>query len=340
MLSASFFIDRRGGGVELSFEVPAGRRLGIYGPSGAGKTTALDVVAGLAMPQYGQVLLAGRELTKVAAKDRVIFVPPHERQVGLISQRPMLFPHLSVRENLLYGKGVKPFDQLSPMIERLELMDLLASRPRQLSGGEAQRVSIARTLARENQTLLLDEPFQGLDDRLRGELLLLLDGLLASSQIPVVLVAHELELVSHFADDIIVIENGKALGYGEVPRMLREPPSVKLASILGFTNFVAIDSFRRIAIHPERMIAGSEPTRGYVVPVSILSTRDVGGGVLYRLKLANQLVVTSFVDDRLSRSEEPKVTILDPPVFGQDDECLGRWRFMASTIEDGANEGR
>ncbi|MHB1734614.1 MAG: ATP-binding cassette domain-containing protein [Ferrimicrobium acidiphilum] len=339
MLSADFLIDRREGGVELSFCVPPGRRLGIFGPSGAGKTTALDVVAGLAMPRYGHVSLAGRPLTKVT-KGRTIFVPPNERQIGLIDQRPTLFPHLSVRENLLYGKGVKSFDLLVPMIERLELMDLLTSRPRQLSGGEAQRVSIARTLARENQALLLDEPFQGLDDRLRAQLILLLDELLNSLQIPVVIVAHELALVSHFADDISVVESGRALGFGEVPTLLKEPPSVKLASILGFTHFVPIDGLRRIGIHPDRMLAGAEPTRGYVFPVSILSTRDVGGGVLYRLKLADQQLVASFADDRLSHSEDPKVTVLDPPVFGQDDECQGSWLGMASTVEGGVDEGR
>jgi len=340
MLSANFLIDRREGNVELSFCVPPGRRLGIFGPSGAGKTTALDVVAGLAMPRHGDVSLAGRPLTKVTAEDRTIFVPPHERQVGLIRQRPTLFPHLSVRENLLYGKGVKSFELLAPMIERLELMDLLTSRPRQLSGGEAQRVSIARTLARENQALLLDEPFQGLDDRLRTELLLVLDELLSALQIPVVMVAHELELVSHFADDIIVVENGRALGFGEVRKLLKEPPSVKLASILGFTHFVAIDGLRRIGIHPDRMFAGAEPTRGYVFPVSILSTKDVGGGVLYRLKLADQQLVASFADDRLSHSEDPKVTVLDPPVFGQDDECQGIWRGMTSSVEGAVDERR
>ncbi|KJE75319.1 ATP-binding cassette domain-containing protein [Ferrimicrobium acidiphilum] len=339
MLSADFLIDRRDGGVELSFCVPPGRRLGIFGPSGAGKTTALDVVAGLAIPRYGHVSLAGRPLTNVA-KGRTIFVPPNERQIGLIGQRPTLFPHLSVRENLLYGKGIKSFDLLVPMIERLELMDLLTSQPRQLSGGEVQRVSIARTLARENQALLLDEPFQGLDDRLRAELILLLDELLSSLQIPVVIVAHELELVSHFADDIIVVENGRALGFGEVPTLLKEPPSVRLASILGFTHFVPIDSLRRIGIHPARMLAGAEPTRGYVFPVSILSTRDVGGAVLYRLQLADQQLVVSFADDRLSHGGDPKVTVLDPPVFGKDDECQGSWLGMASTVEGEVDEGR
>lgn len=339
MLSADFLIDRREESVALAFDVPAGRRLGIFGPSGAGKTTALNVVAGLAVPRHGRVLLEDRELTRVTAKDRMVFVPPHERQVGLIGQRPTLFPHLSVHKNLLYGRGVMAFDKIASMLERLELMDLLGSRPYQLSGGEAQRVSIARTLARENKALLLDEPFQGLDDRLRSELLLLLDELLASRHIPVVMVAHELGLVSQFADDIMVIEGGEALGFGELSRMLSEPPSVKLASILGFTNFIPIDDFRRIGIRPDRMIAGSEPERGYVVPVSILSMRELGGNVRYRLRMADQQIVASFTDDRLSHEKEPTVTILDPPVFGRDEKCLGRWRLLASTIEGGVDEG-
>ncbi|WP_298207611.1 ATP-binding cassette domain-containing protein [Ferrimicrobium sp.] len=337
MLAVDFLITRHGQTIEYSYEARSGRRLGIFGPSGAGKTTAIEVTAGLATPKSGSVTLDGRLLTQVGTSRTSVLLPPHERRIGLISQRPQLFPHLSVRENLLYGKGQRTLAPLLPMIERLELGPLLSARPSQLSGGEAQRVSIARTLGRSNQVLLLDEPFQGLDDRLRRELLLLLDDLLGALEIPVVLVAHELELVAQFADDLIVIENGRALGSGSLAALLREPATVAMAKILGYTTFVTIHGSSRIGVHPERVIAEADPTRGCVVPVTVLSTRDVGTGVRYRLRLGDQELVVTFADHRLDQDDQPRVTVLDPPVYGHDGRCLGRWSSTVAFAEDGGS---
>lgn len=330
MLAVDFAITRQEQTIAYSFEAQPGRKLGIFGPSGAGKTTAVEIAAGLAIPKTGRVTLGGRVLTQVGASGQHVVVAPHERQIGLISQRPLLFPHLSVRDNLLYGKGQHSLVPLLPMIERLELGSLLSALPHQLSGGEAQRVAIARTLGRSNQALLLDEPFQGLDDRLRQELLVLLDELLSPLEIPVVVVAHELELVAQFADDLVVVEHGRSLGSGALATLLREPSTVAMAKILGYTSFVAIDELSRIGVRPDRVVAQADPARGCVLPVSILSARDVGTGMRYRLRLADQELLVTFADNRLAESDQPSVTVLDPPVFGLDGRCLGRWSCTSS----------
>ncbi|MGC9155318.1 MAG: ATP-binding cassette domain-containing protein [Ferrimicrobium sp.] len=332
MLAVDFAITRQEQTIAYSFEAQSGRILGIFGPSGAGKTTAVEIAAGLAIPTTGHVTLGGRVLTQLGSTDQRVLVAPHKRQIGLISQRPQLFPHLSVRDNLLYGKDQRALAPLMPMIERLELGPLLSARPRQLSGGEAQRVAIARTLGRSNQALLLDEPFQGLDDRLRQELLVLLDDLLSPLEIPIVVVAHELELVAQFADDLVVVEHGHALGSGALAALLREPSSVAMAKVLGYTSFVAIDEVSRIGVRPDRVIAQADPARGCVLPVSILSARDVGTGVRYRLQLADQELLVTFADNRLVEADQPSVTVVDPPVFGHDDRCLGRWSSTVAAL--------
>ncbi|MCI2974461.1 MAG: ATP-binding cassette domain-containing protein [Ferrimicrobium sp.] len=336
MLEAEFLVRRPASRVALSLSVEPGRRLGIFGPSGAGKTTALEVLAGLVVPTSGSVRLGDVLLSDVGSHAPATFVPPNERCIGLIAQRPQLFPHLNVRRNVLYGKNVLPMEQVDALIERLELGSLLDERPSRLSGGQAQRVAIARTLARVNKALLLDEPFQGLDERLRRELLDLLDELLAPLMIPVVMVAHELELVALFADDLVVIADGQAVGAGSVQTLLREPPTISVASYVGYTNFFALDRATLIGVRPDRIVPEALPRAGYVASVSIRAMRDVGTGVRFRLQLHDQEVTVTFPDDRLATQADPQVTLLDPPVFTSDGVFVRRW--IGSVI--GRDDGR
>ncbi|MEX6428904.1 MAG: ATP-binding cassette domain-containing protein [Ferrimicrobium sp.] len=329
VLEAEFWLERNASRVELSFAVQPGRRLGVFGPSGAGKSTALEVVAGLVLPVHGTVTLGDVVLTRVGEGARPVFVPPNERRVGLIGQRPMLFPHLSVRDNLMYARDATFATVVSPLIDRLELGSVLDARPRQLSGGQAQRVSIARTLARRNRALLLDEPFQGLDDRLRRELLDLLDDLLGSLAIPMVIVAHELELVAQFADDMLVVDNGRIVGAGEVRTLLKEPPTVAAAKLLGYTNFVPVDPVRTIGVRPDRIVAEALPLQGCVLPVAIQAMRDIGAGVRFRLRIGDQRLTVTLPDDRLAQRSEPQVTVLDPPIFNSDGALSGLWSSAA-----------
>jgi molybdate transport system ATP-binding protein len=151
VLEADVELDRRDFRLSAAFAVAAGERLALFGPSGAGKTTILEVIAGLQAPGRGTVVLGGRVLTRTAAPRRQ--VPPWQRRVGLLRQDPALFPHLSVRQNLAYAAKTRPGpgtgrDEITRIAERLGIGGLVDDRPARLSGGQAHRVALGRLLAR------------------------------------------------------------------------------------------------------------------------------------------------------------------------------------------------
>ncbi|HKC76996.1 MAG TPA: ATP-binding cassette domain-containing protein, partial [Gaiellaceae bacterium] len=154
-LQADFTLPLRSFAVELELDVS--RTVALVGPSGAGKTSVLRVVAGLAEPQRGSVSLDGERWLDV---ERRLALPPEQRRVGLVFQDFALFPHLSVRGNVAYGAGGRDVDAL---LERFRIGHLASTHPEELSGGERQRVALARALAREPAVLLLDEPLAALD---------------------------------------------------------------------------------------------------------------------------------------------------------------------------------
>jgi len=203
-------VDRRDLTVAVALRVAAGERLALFGPSGAGKTTALEAIAGLVPPRRGQVVLAGRVLTRTSAPR--IAVPPWRRRVGLLRQHPGLFPHLTVRQNLEYGAGRAPDPaRTEGLAADLGIEDLLAGRPARLSGGQAHRVALGRLLLARCDALLLDEPYTGLDTSLRRTLTDLVRSLAADAGVPVVLVAHELAEAQAFADRLAVLDAGRLL---------------------------------------------------------------------------------------------------------------------------------
>src|SRR5581483_5800075 len=192
VLEAEVEVDRRDFRVEVALEVAAGERLALFGPSGAGKTTTLEVIAGLVTPRRGRIALGGRVLTQTWPPRQA--VPPWRRKVGLLRQDPALFPHLSVRQNLTYAPGTASRgDEIGQIASRLGISGLLGDRPARLSGGQAHRVALGRLLLAHCDALLLDEPYTGLDASLRRDLTDLVRDLVAARQVPAVLVAHELD---------------------------------------------------------------------------------------------------------------------------------------------------
>ena len=231
MLEADVELDRREFRLSAAFAVRAGERLALFGPSGAGKTTILEIIAGLLPPARGTVALDGRVLTRTAAPRRQ--VPPWQRRVGLLRQDPALFPHLSVRQNLGYaaraahGPEGTGRDEITRIAERLGIGGLLDDRPARLSGGQAHRVALGRLLASQCDALLLDEPYTGLDASLRRDLTDLVRDLVVARQVPSVLVAHELEAAQAFADQMAVLDSGTILQTGPAGRGgggARHPP--------------------------------------------------------------------------------------------------------------------
>ncbi|MFK7929514.1 MAG: ATP-binding cassette domain-containing protein [Myxococcota bacterium] len=190
-----------GATVAVSVETSAAR-VGLVGPSGVGKTTVLRCIAGLIRPDRGRVIIAGRVLLDSQAG---ICVPPNRRRVAYVPQDSLLFPHLSVRRNLLFSPSANEAE-LQPVAEALEIESLLDRRPRHLSGGERQRVALGRALLCEPCVLLCDEPFAALDEARRDRLIAALDAELTRRGLPLILVSHRVAEVQALAQHTQAVE--------------------------------------------------------------------------------------------------------------------------------------
>lgn len=213
-MSLSLDIQHKAGPFSLDVKLDCvGPVTAIFGPSGAGKTTLLNILAGLVRPVSGRISVDDRLWLDTA---RGICLPPHERAIGYVFQEGRLFPHLSVRHNLTYGETfakdrsvVATFDEV---VDLLGLGPLLARRPRNLSGGEQQRVAIGRALLARPRLMLMDEPLAALDAARRAEILPYLDSLRARFAIPTLYVSHSAEEVERLADEVATIEAGRLTG--------------------------------------------------------------------------------------------------------------------------------
>jgi molybdate transport system ATP-binding protein len=184
--------------LRVDLALPSGVTV-LVGPSGSGKSTTLDLLAGHRLPDEGLITLGDRELLRRSAgKPPQTMIPPEQRRIGYVMQQPMLFPHLSVKQNLAYGltalPGIRPATSESQSWPAsYSSLRLLARRPGELSGGQRQRVALGRALAPRPQALLLDEPLSAVDLSQRRELLERLGSLLAALDIPVLYVTHSRE---------------------------------------------------------------------------------------------------------------------------------------------------
>jgi len=206
----SFALD-----VEFAVERPGITAL--FGASGSGKTTTIDAVAGLSRPASGRVVVNG---DVVLDTERGIFVPPRRRRFGYVFQDARLFPHLSVRSNLLFGQRRSPRPapraEVDRVIDMLGVGPLLERRPRHLSGGERQRVALGRALLSSPRLLLLDEPLAALDAARVQEILPYLERLRDEASIPMLYVSHSVDEVARLADDILVLDGGAIAARGSV----------------------------------------------------------------------------------------------------------------------------
>jgi molybdate transport system ATP-binding protein len=187
----------------------------LFGRSGAGKSTLVELIAGLRKPSAGRIAIDGETLVDVA---HGVFLPPHRRRIGLVFQDSALFPHLSVRANLRFGRIFAPraarLLALDPVVEALGIGSLLTRRPGQLSGGERQRVALARAVLSGARLLLLDEPLAALDGARKQEILGLIERLRDEFRIPIVYVSHSVEEVTRLAATAVVIEAGRVVAIG------------------------------------------------------------------------------------------------------------------------------
>ena len=212
--------------------------LAIVGPSGAGKTSMLRVLAGLMRPERGRVVVAGQVWCDT---ELGVFLPPQSRHVGLVFQNYALMPHLSALDNvalsLLHLPGSERRAEARRWLDHVGLStEQQARRPATLSGGEQQRVAVARALARQPRLLLLDEPFSAVDQMSRQALYQLLADLRRELSVPIVLVTHDLNEARLLADRLVVMDAGRILQTGTPADIHRAPRNSRVADLVGIQN--------------------------------------------------------------------------------------------------------
>ncbi|HET6198496.1 MAG TPA: molybdenum ABC transporter ATP-binding protein, partial [Acetobacteraceae bacterium] len=189
----------------------------LFGRSGAGKSSLVDIVAGLIRPQRGRIVIDGEILVDTEAR---VFVPRHRRRVGYVFQDSRLFPHLSVRQNLLYGRWFSRGEggvagDFGSIVELLGIGPLIERRPDSLSGGEKQRVAIGRALLAHPKMLLMDEPLASLDEQRRAEILPYIERL-RDIGVPILYVSHSVAEVARLATTVVILNAGKVTAVGPV----------------------------------------------------------------------------------------------------------------------------
>ena len=213
----------------------------VFGPSGSGKTTVLNCVAGFTAPDSGDIVLNG---TAVYSSRPKVKIPPERRGIGYIFQDGLLFPHMSVAENIRYGHKLRRADGrvISPddLIELLGLQHLLERRPGSLSGGERQRVALARALATSPSLLLLDEPLSSLDMGLRGRVLRYLKAVHTQLSIPMVYVSHSISEVLAISSQALVLDRGRQVTFDGVRDALVQPGMRSLMESGGVENLLDV----------------------------------------------------------------------------------------------------
>ncbi len=190
---------------------------GLFGNSGAGKTSIINMIAGLTAPDRGRIALDGQDLDNTTSGLHVL---PHRRRIGYVFQDARLFPHLNVRQNLDYGRRMNGLTHDTTAEKRtVDLLDighLIDRRPAQLSGGEKQRVALGRALLAKPKLLLLDEPLGALDDERKAEILPYFIRLRDEMRVPMVLVSHDAGEMRQLATNVVMLKGGKVVAFGGV----------------------------------------------------------------------------------------------------------------------------
>jgi iron(III) transport system ATP-binding protein len=287
---------------DVDLIVPTGGFAAVLGPSGSGKTTLLRLIAGFDQPDHGRIALNGDTFD-----DAQRHVPAHRRSIGYVPQQGLLFPHLSVAENVGFGlpRRRRNGQRVTDLLELIGLGGLGERRPHELSGGQQQRVAVARALAPEPRLILLDEPFAALDASLRDSLRAEIKQLLASLGTTVVLVTHDQEEALSLADVVAILYDGRIVQHATPRAIYQQPETLAIAHFLGDTNLVAARFNGGTAHTPlgELPVEPGSQSRGaglvLIRPEQILLTATQNG---HRpLLTARVTAVTYFGHDAIAR---------------------------------------
>jgi iron(III) transport system ATP-binding protein len=224
----------------ISFSIESGKITCILGESGSGKTTLLRIIAGFEKVDEGKLFFGDHELNSKSN-----WQVPENRNFGLVFQEYALFPHLTVEKNILFA--AKNPTQLNLLIEQTGLQGLEKKYPHELSGGQQQRVALARTLATSPRLILMDEPFSNLDHSLRAEMRFQLKEILKKTNIPCVLVTHDIEDVLSLADEALILKDGKILQTGTPQTIYENPVNEYTAKLFGKINKFTAEELMKVA---------------------------------------------------------------------------------------------
>ena len=269
-MTLSVSLDHRFGGfaLDVDFAAPSGVTA-LFGRSGSGKSTVVNAVAGLLRPDRGRIVIDGTTVLDTAAG---IALPPHRRRMGYVFQDGRLFPHLTVRQNLLYGRWFAPRAagvELPRIVDLLGIGALLERRPGGLSGGEKQRVAIGRAILSNPRLLLMDEPLAALDEARKAEILPYLERLRDELGLPILYVSHSVAEVARLATTVVLLEAGRVVAAGPAAAVLADPGT---APVVGLRETGAVIAAR---------LAGQDDDG--------LSRFETGGGPLWLSRVAAPL---------------------------------------------------
>jgi molybdate transport system ATP-binding protein len=226
----------------------------VFGPSGAGKSTLLNLVSGLLRPDAGEIALDGEILF---SSEKGIDLPPERRRIGYVFQDDLLFPHLTVSENLRYGRDLLPPQrrrfEMDRIVELLEIGPLLPRRPAQLSGGERQRIALGRALLASPRLLLMDEPLASLDQGLKDRIIPYLRHIRSDLKIPILYVSHSVAEILELTGQVIVLRQGRVVAHGDFFHVAHRADVLPLLEAHGFENVLQVD------------VIGGDPKRGVTV---------------------------------------------------------------------------
>ena len=287
--------------VDCSYPVTA-----IFGPSGAGKTTLLNLVAGLLRPDAGEIRLGDRVLF---SSETGVNLPPEARRVGYVFQEDLLFPHLTVLENLRYGYDLlsprsRRFD-VAPIAELMGLTGLMDRRPARLSGGERQRVALARAILTSPDLLLMDEPLASMDQELKDRIIPYLRHIRSDLGIPILYVSHSVAEILELTGQVIVLKAGRVLAHGDFFHVVHHPEVLPLAEAHGFENVLPVEVVAQGGIRDGcRVRFGNQDLR--VPPCD----RPVGSRIFIGIR-ANDIILSRGRPEGLSIRNAMRGRILD-----------------------------
>jgi len=315
-------VKRKAGAFALDMHLVAPKGVtGIIGPSGAGKSMLLQTIAGLQRPDEALITFGDQVLTDTAKR---VNLPPERRRIAYVFQDALLFPHLSVAQNIDYGarrRGGAATVSHDEMIDLLGLEPLLARRPHHLSGGEAQRVSIGRALLSDPQLLLMDEPLSALDPRRRADIMPFIEALHRRLDLPVLYVSHNIDEITRLADRVTVLHQGSVAASGDVAFVLNRREIQKL--ILGNDNSdPAAIVEARVEAHDEAahvtvLVLGAER-----ISMALLSD-PVGSIVRLRIHARDVAIATERPNGiSIQNILEASITDIEPTTSGQIDVTM------------------